>query len=255
MPLIAYYGTHIFHISSHYKCTLTHHEHLHMISFNKALYSYFPHDLCIGIAIATYFLYFTVCQTDIDLVFLVDESGSVGSTNYQLSVQFMQSVVNFFDVEANRTRVAMVSFSTGASINFFFNAHLSNQEVNSAIGMTRYSGGYTHTAWALYYARLMFLDINLNISGARPLSAGVPRVVVLITDGRSNFYRVDDQALYLRQAGATIYSVGIASYDIDELNLIASDPDSEHVFLLQSYTDAASFVQLLSGTTCDSEYS
>ena len=77
--------------------------------------------------------------------------------------------------------------------------------------------------------------------------------MVLITDGHSNHYRVDDQALYLRQAGATIYSVGIANYDLDELNLIASDPDSDHVFLLQSYTDAASFVQLLSGTTCDSK--
>jgi len=183
----------------------------------------------------------------------VDESGSVGRTNYQLAVQFMQSVTNFFDVETNRTRVAMISFSTNATINFFFNSYLSNQAVNSAIGRTRYSGGFTHTAWALYFARLMFLDINLHISGARPLSAGIPRVVVLITDGRSNHYYVDDQALYLRQTGATIYSVGIANYDIDELNLIASDPDSDHVFLLQSYTDAASFVQLLSGTTCDSK--
>lgn len=199
-------------------------------------------------------LCFTVCQTDIDLIFLVDESGSVGSANYQLAVQFMQSVVNFFDVEEDRTRVAMISFSTNASINFFFNSYLSNQAVNQAIGNTRYSGGFTHTAWALYFARLIFHDINLDVSGARPLSAGIPRVVVLITDGHSNHYRVDDQALYLRQAGATIYSVGIANYDLDELNLIASDPDSDHVFLLQSYTDAASFVQLLSGTTCDSKY-
>ena len=183
----------------------------------------------------------------------MDESGSVGSRNYQLAVQFMQSVVNFFDVEENRTRVAMISFSTNASINFFFSSYLSNQAVNNAIGRTRYRGGYTHTAWALYFARLMFHDINLNVSGARPLSAGIPRVAVLITDGHSNHYRVDDQALYLRQSGATIYSVGIANYDIDELNLIASDPDSEHVFLLQSYSDAASFVQLLSGTTCDSK--
>ena len=197
--------------------------------------------------------YFTVCQTDIDLVFLVDESGSVGSTNYELAVQFMQSVVNFFDVEENRTRVAMISFSTNASINFVFNEHLSNQEVNTAIGNTRYNGGWTHTAWALYYARLIFYAPNLHLSGARPLSAGFPRVVVLITDGHSNHYRVDDQSMYLRQEGATIYSVGVANYDIDELNLIASDPDSEHVFLLQSYTDAASFVQLLSGTTCDSK--
>jgi len=182
----------------------------------------------------------------------VDESGSVGRTNYQLTVQFMQSLVNFFHVETNRTRVAMISFSTNAIINFYFNSFLSNQAVNSAIGMTDYSGGFTHTALALYYARLMFLNINLHIYGARPLSAGIPHVVVLITDGRSTHYSVDNQTLYLQQI-TTIYGVGITNYNIDELNLIASDPDSDHVFLLQSYTDAASFVQLLSGTTCDSK--
>ena len=148
----------------------------------------------------------------------------------------------------------MVSFSTGATVEFFFNRYFSNQEVNTAIGDTRYSGGWTHTAWALYYATSIFQDHNLNISGARPLTAGIPRVVVLITDGHSNHYRIDDWASNLQQTGATVYSVGVANYDIAELNLIASDPDSDHVFLLQSYSDAASFVQLLSGTTCDSEY-
>jgi len=203
-----------------------------------------------------YFL-FLVCQTDLDLLFLLDESGSVGFTNHRLALGFMQAVVNFFDVEANRTRVGVISFSTGARAEFWFGEHLTNQAVDTAIGALPYRGGWTHTAVALWAARLAFLDIhnviNIRISGARPVSAGIPRVVVLITDGRSNHYPLDPPATDLKAAGVTVYSVGIGNYDINELTYISSDPDENHVFLLRSYTDAASFVQLLSGTTCDSK--
>jgi len=203
-----------------------------------------------------YFL-ILVCQTDLDLLFLLDESGSVGSINHRLALDFMQAVVNFFDVEANRTRVGVISFSTGARAEFWFGEHLTNQAVDTAIGALPYRGGWTHTAVALLVARLAFLDIhnlvNIRISGARPISAGIPRVVVLITDGRSNHYYLDPPATDLKAAGVTVYSVGIGNYDINELTYISSDPDENHVFLLQSYTDAASFVQLLSGTTCDSK--
>ena len=36
-----------------------------------------------------------VYQTNLDLLFLLDESGSVGSTNHQLGLDFMESVVGF----------------------------------------------------------------------------------------------------------------------------------------------------------------
>lgn len=38
---------------------------------------------------------------------------------------------------------------------------------------------------------------------------------------------------------------------LPELLHIASDPDSQHVFLLDSYRDASNFVDFLSITTCD----
>lgn len=41
---------------------------------------------------------------------------------------------------------------------------------------------------------------------------------------------------------------------MDQLRLIASDPDDQHVFILQSFLDAAGFVDLLSVTTCDGKH-
>ena len=51
-----------------------------------------------------------------------------------------------------------------------------------------------------------------------------------------------------------VYTVGIGGVNVNELRLISSDPDDEHVFLLDSFRDAAGFVDFLSVTTCESEH-
>lgn len=192
-----------------------------------------------------------VCQTNLDLLFLLDQSGSVGRRNHNLALQFIQAVVNFFEVGHNDTRVAVFTFGTGARVDILFDPSLTTQQVVSRINWIPYRGGWTHTALALDLARTAFTYPEVN--GARPIAAGVPRIVVLITDGRSNTYNIAQPAIDLLATGATVYSIGIGNVYIPELNQIASDPDSDHVFVLNSYTDAASFVQLLSGTTCDSK--
>jgi len=193
-----------------------------------------------------------VCQTNLDLLFLLDESGSVGRRNFRLALRFMESVVSFYDISSDGTRVSVITFSTGATTEFNFDTYSSLQQVQEAIRGIGYSEGLTRTALALNLATEAFN--NPDTSGARPLSAGIPRVVVLLTDGRSNTYSITQPAINLQAAGVSVYSIGIGNYYLNELLFIASDPDSDHVFLLESYTDAAFFTQLLRGTTCDSEY-
>ena len=50
-----------------------------------------------------------------------------------------------------------------------------------------------------------------------------------------------------------VYTVGIGDVYLPELQFIASDPDNQHVFLLDSFNNAESFVDFLSITTCDGE--
>jgi len=192
-----------------------------------------------------------VCQTNLDLMFLLDQSGSVGQSNHDLALQFMESVVNFYDISDDRTRVSVVTFSTGAETEFFFDSFNSLRRVTREIRRISYSGGWTHTGLGLILAANIFN--NPSATGARPLSAGIPRVVVLITDGRSNTYSITQPAMNLQAAGVSVYSIGVGNYYLPELQFIASDPDSDHVFLLESYTDAAFFTQLLRGTTCNSK--
>ena len=49
--------------------------------------------------------------------------------------------------------------------------------------------------------------------------------------------------------------MGIGNIYLDELRFIASDPDIDHVFVLNSFNDAPKFVDFLSFTACDSECS
>ena len=76
-----------------------------------------------------------------------------------------------------------------------------------------------------------------------------------ILDGKTNRYEahLPYAAPALKAAGVQVYSVGIGNIDIAELQLISSDPDDEHVFILSSFRDAAGFVDFLSVTTCESE--
>ena len=81
---------------------------------------------------------------------------------------------------------------------------------------------------------------------------GIPKVAVLLTDGYSNGRTVRGPANQLRNLGVNIFSIGVGSYvNPAELNVIASDPDSTHVFRMSNFNDLAGWVDKLSAVSCD----
>ena len=88
--------------------------------------------------------------------------------------------------------------------------------------------------------------------GMRP-DQSIPKVTVLLTDGYSTDARfVAGSAKQLRDKGVNIFSVGVGHYvNPKELNTIATDPDSTHVFRLNSFNDLAGWVDKLSAVSCD----
>ena len=90
--------------------------------------------------------------------------------------------------------------------------------------------------------------------GMRP-DQGIPKVVVLLTDGYSNGRAVAFPANQLRNLGVNIFSIGVGSnVNPAELNVIATDPDSTHVFRMSSFNDLAGWVDKLSAVSCDGEW-
>ena len=192
-----------------------------------------------------------VCDAVIDLVFIQDQSGSVGQKGHDQSLQFMVDVVNFFTIAPNETQVGLVTYSTNARVEFDLDDLQTKQEIQQEISSLPYPEGWTATALGLFQAGVILNPANGR--GSRPLSEGVPKVAVLITDGRSNQIPINDVAVELQNSGVQVFTVGISNIDLDELLFIASDPDFLHVFLLDSFNDAAGFVDFLSFSTCDGE--
>ena len=187
-----------------------------------------------------------------DMVFILDQSGSVGPYNHDLAILFILNVIQYFSISHDTTRVGFVAFSGYSHIEFDLDDYTTAESLVNRINSISYRGGSTATALALNdTAYLLNPDNN---RGARPNSEGVPKVAILVTDGKSNRYPLTYAVPHLQGLGVQVYALGIANPDVEELQFIASDPDSEHVFLLNSYNDAAGFVDFLSIQTCDSEF-
>ncbi|CAK9810357.1 Sushi, von Willebrand factor type A, EGF and pentraxin domain-containing protein 1, partial [Anthophora quadrimaculata] len=176
----------------------------------------------------------------VELVFLVDASGSVGSKNFQSELNFVKNLLSDFSVEPSATRVAIVTFSgkrnikrnvdqisrTGENNN---KCYLLNRQLNNI----NYTGGGTYTRGALLEALRIF---EKGRSDAK-------KAVFLITDGFSNGGDPRPAATLLKDAGATIFTFGIRTGNVDELHDIASFPGYTHSYFLNSFTEFEAFVR------------
>lgn len=94
-----------------------------------------------------------VCQTSVDLAFILDSSGSVGSYNFDQVKNFVKNVVDFFNIGSSGTHVAVVTYSTYSRLEFNLKAYYTKSSIKNAVGNIRYRGGWTYTADALDFTR------------------------------------------------------------------------------------------------------
>ena len=151
-------------------------------------------------------------------MFVLDSSGSIGTTNFQKIRNFVNMVISDLDIAPRRTQVGVIVFSTDVSVSFNLNSYSNRQALISAVNRIPYLGHGTNTADALYTL------INQGFVGARPVDQGVPRVAMVVTDGMSNkpiLTKTAAEALR-RMPSITTYAIGIGSANVTELRTIAS---------------------------------
>ena len=81
------------------------------------------------------FIFFNlaVCQTSVDLVFVLDNSGSVGETNFRKVKDFVKSVIDFFIIGVNNTHVSVVTNDTDTHIEFNLVKYFTKNELRNAV--------------------------------------------------------------------------------------------------------------------------
>ena len=191
----------------------------------------------------------TECSVSgLDLYFVLDESGSVGYSNYQLMKQFARDIANSFTIGPNDVQIGLLSYASSYTFRFYLNTYSTKTSLLNAISSIPYNSGGTNTAGALNAVRQYGFTAS---AGARPSSQGIPRVVIVVTDGESNsFSATVSAANALHSAGIISFAVGISGADVTELNAIASQPS--YVSFISTFNSAqlANLQQTISSEAC-----
>ncbi|XP_056248925.1 collagen alpha-1(XII) chain isoform X1 [Seriola aureovittata] len=163
-----------------------------------------------------------------DLVFLVDGSWSVGRENFKHIRSFIAALAGAFDIGEDKTRVAVVQYSTDTRTEFPLTRYTRRGDLLQAINSLPYKGGNTMTGDAIDY---LLRNIFTEEAGSRK---GFPKVAMIITDGKSQD-PVEEYAKRLRNIGVEIFVLGIKGADEDELREIASSPHHKHVYNVPNF--------------------
>ncbi|KAK2514926.1 Svep1 [Columba guinea] len=170
----------------------------------------------------------------LELVFLVDESSSVGPANFLSELRFVKKLLSDFPVVPAATRVAIVTFSSRSNVVprvDYISRRRPQQHKCALLGREipaiSYRGGGTYTKGAFQQAAQILRHARGNAT----------KVIFLITDGYSNGGDPRPIAASLREFGVEIFTFGIWQGNIRELNDMASHPKEDHCYLLHSFTE------------------
>ncbi|KAG7460637.1 hypothetical protein MATL_G00200820 [Megalops atlanticus] len=163
-----------------------------------------------------------------DVVLLVDGSYSIGLANFAKVRAFLEVLVNSFDIGPNKVQISLVQYSRDPHTEFALNVHHDLNTVVKAVRTFPYRGGSTNTGRAMTYVRE---KIFIPARGAR---TNVPRVMILITDGKSSD-AFKDPAERLRNSDVEIFAVGVKDAVRSELEAIANAPADTHVYTVEDF--------------------
>ncbi|VDM41543.1 unnamed protein product [Toxocara canis] len=157
------------------------------------------------------------CAPKVDLVFLLDTSGSIEQI-YHEHVKWTVDLVDALPVDRDRVRIAAIQYAGFPLTEFALGTYLSAADIRQHLSQIKFQSGVTRTGYALRKADSELFRVE---RGARP---DATKIIVLFTDGLS----IDDPlkpAHQLRDIkGVKIYVVSVGSDGFEpEMNRIAGD--------------------------------
>lgn len=126
---------------------------------------------------------------------MIDGSKSLGEDNFEIVKQFVTGIIDSLAVSPKAARVGLLQYSTQVRTEFTLRNFSSAKDMKKAVAHMKYMGKGSMTGLALKH---MFERSFTPAEGARPLSARVPRVAIVFTDGRAQ----DDVAEWASKAKA-----------------------------------------------------
>ncbi|KAK2170566.1 hypothetical protein LSH36_2g14112 [Paralvinella palmiformis] len=171
--------------------------------------------------------------TKIDVVFLLDSSGSVTYGDWSLAKEFIKRTVRSMDMTVGHVRVAVIEFSTQAYLRVKLGKFSDYNTLDNEIDGMPHVNQRTNVSGAI---RMAYRDV-FNVINSR---SEAKKVIVLVTDGQSNTdtHLTRYEANAAKLLGIRIFTVGIGKViSIDRLKDLASRPYYYFVKIVNDYGD------------------
>ena len=188
------------------------------------------------------------CQAPLDLIFLLDASGSVGEDNYLKEKEFIKIVASRYEL-ASTSSAAVIPFSSQATNEVLLGSMRTALGFASAVDNIPYDALYTRIDLAL---RLAYDEYFLSED-----SNETQKLVILLTDGIQSNYPgmtpsyipIEDTVQLLRSKAARIFAVTIGD-NIDVAAMTAVTEDDDDIFQATEFNDLVAKADSISKTSC-----
>ncbi len=148
-----------------------------------------------------------------------------------------------FALNPNETRVAIAHFNTRESELVTFSNFRNFSFVRDAILNMPNPSGSTNTAGALEYLNIRVMQED---NGMRGITSGVPKSIIIITDGESDNNRETiKQANLLKNRGFNMITVGIGNLFTNEKELIQMASSSKDSYKIDEYDKLSLYLNTL----------
>lgn len=175
-------------------------------------------------------------ENPLELVFVIDGSESVGPENFEVVKDFVNALINRMSVSRDASRIGVVLYSHVDIVVTSLQQQSSRDDIKASIRMMPYLGEGTFTGSAIHRALQLF-------QASRP---GVRKVAVVLTDGQADprdVVRLEEAAAEAHAGGIEMFVIGVMKKtdplyeDFQaEMKVIASDPDEDHVYLIDNFS-------------------
>ncbi|XP_069504629.1 collagen alpha-1(XXVIII) chain [Ambystoma mexicanum] len=193
-------------------------------------------------------------EVPMELVFVIDSSESVGPDNFQIIKNFAKTLIDRASVNHATTRVGIINFSHQVELVSSLQQHSTKEDLKQSVEKMQYLGEGTYTASAIGRANEIF-------KAARP---DVRKVAIVITDGQADSRDEMNLTAVVSNAHANsieIFVIGVVSksdpnFDMfrKEMDLIASHPDSEHVYQIDDFLTLPALENKLVKKICEKDF-
>ncbi|XP_041040312.1 collagen alpha-1(XXVIII) chain-like [Carcharodon carcharias] len=192
-------------------------------------------------------------EKPLELVFVIDSSESVGPENFEIVKEFVSALIDRISESSEATRIGVILYSLEAHIITHLWQGATPENVKRAIQSMQYLGEGTYTGTAMKMANQVFKSARKDVH----------KVAIVITDGQTDKRdptHLDVAAMEAHELHTEVFVIGIVNTSDsfyssfkNEMNLIASDPDEEHVYRISDFMTLPTLESKLFSRICEPE--